>query len=513
MHTDHNYNPDVLSCIANLSSDEVFTPPELVNQMLDLLPPNLFNDKHTTFLDPACKSGVFLREIAKRLDKGLESQIPDIQKRINHIFTKQLFGLAITELTALLSRRSLYCSKNANGKYSVCTKFNTDSGNIIYNRIEHIWENGRCKFCGANEQSYDRGAELESHAYSFIHTEIPEELFKMKFDVIIGNPPYQLSDEGGEGYSAIPLYNLFIEQSIKLQPRFVSMIIPARWYSGGKGLDSFRERMLTDKHIMELHDFSETTDCFPGLNIRGGVCYFLWSAAHDGDCKVYNHKGLDVSVMERPLLEDRLSIFIRYNLAIGITRKVLKYGEPTMDAKVMPRNAFGISSNFSRYSKVSDKNYQILLYRGDRSTRSLTDRMVFIKKEDINKGLELKDKIKVLVSKASPGGDEYPHSIITKPIIARLNSVCTETYLVVAVCNSQNEARHMVQYMSTKFFRFMLALVKNTQNISKRCFQLVPQLDMSQSWTDVKLYKKYNLSKEEIDFIESMIRPMELPDA
>ena len=266
-----NYNPDVLSCIANLSSDEVFTPPEIVKQMLDLLPPELFRSKNSTFLDPACKSGVYLREIAKRLIEGLENEIPDLQKRLNHIYTKQLFGIAITQLTALLSRRSLYCSKTANGKYSVCNAFKKPEGNIFYSNIEHNWENGRCQYCGANERGYDRGEDLENHAYNFIHTENPEELFNMKFDVIIGNPPYQLSDGGGEGHSAIPLYHSFIEQAIKLQPSNICMIIPARWYSGGKGLDAFRERMITENRIVELHDFPETTDCFPGLNSRGGV--------------------------------------------------------------------------------------------------------------------------------------------------------------------------------------------------------------------------------------------------
>ena len=503
------YNPDVLSCIANLSNDEVFTPPELANKIIDMLPQELFENPDTTFLDPCCKSGVFLREIAKRLIKGLEKQIPDLEKRIEHIFSKQLFGIAITELTSLLSRRSVYCSKYPSGEFSVY-QFSEEKpqGNIIFQRIRHTWKDGKCIYCGASKNEYDRGTELETHAYQFIHSLDVHKVFNMKFDVIIGNPPYQMNDGGGEGSSATPIYDKFVKNAIKLNPRYLTMIIPARWYSGGKGLDSFRDEMLNDRHLRIIHDFPETSDCFPGINIRGGVCYFLWDRNQKGDCLIYNHKGnIVISFLERPLLEGNSTTFIRYNEAISILNKVRSFKEETMDNRVQSRLPFGIPSNFENYELTKSSKANITLFRSDRSKSS--QKQVFIESRYITKNIAWKDKKKVLVSKASPGGDEYPHSIISTPLYADVNTVCTETYLIVDFVNNKVEGQNLISYMTTRFFRFMMSLIKNTQNISKGVFAFVPVQDYSKSWTDEKLYAKYGLTEEEIAFIKSMIRPME----
>ena len=316
------YNPDVLSCIANLSNDEVFTPPEVANAMLDLLPQELFRDPNTKFLDPACKSGVFLREIAKRLLMGLADQIPDLQQRVDHIFHKQLYGIAITELTSLLGRRSVYCSKYPNSKYSV-SRFEDVQGNIRFKNTQHVWKNGKCVFCGASEQEYGkakRGDGLESHAYEFIHTTRPEDIFKMKFDVIIGNPPYQLND-GGNSKSAKPIYQLFIQQAEKLRPRYLSMVIPSRWFTGGKGLNEFRRKMLSDRHVRQLVDYENFKDIFPGVDLAGGACYFLWDRDNPGECDVSNF--VDGHLITEARYLNEFDVFIRSNRALSIVRKVL----------------------------------------------------------------------------------------------------------------------------------------------------------------------------------------------
>ena len=326
MNNHLNYNPDVLSCLANLSNDEVFTPPQLANQMLDMLPQELFQSPETKFLDPCTKSGVFLREIAKRLIVGLADKIPDLQKRIDHIMHHQLYGIAITRLTALMSRRSLYCSKDASGKYSL-SNFNDADGNIHFNEIQHTWQNGKCRYCGASQEVYDRGGDLESHAYEFIHTDNPNELYNnMTFDVIIGNPPYQLGD-GGNGASALPIYHMFIEQAKKLNPRYMAFIVPARWLNGGRGLDEFRNRMLEEGKIHILHDFIDSKECFSGVEIKGGVCFFLWEKDYHGLCDVFTHRQGDVNHSKRPLLESGAEIFIRSEEQVSIFHKVLSKKE------------------------------------------------------------------------------------------------------------------------------------------------------------------------------------------
>ncbi|MCQ2077551.1 MAG: Eco57I restriction-modification methylase domain-containing protein [Bacteroidaceae bacterium] len=491
-----DYNPDVLNCIANLSNDEVFTPPVLANQLLDLLPQELFQSPDTTFLDPFCKSGVFLREIVKRLDKGLENIIPNRQKRIDHIMHHQVFGIAITELTSLLSRRSLYCSKRANSQHSV-SYFDNEQGNVLYKALLHTWVNGKCKYCGASKDVYDRSSEAEQYAYQFIHTDNPEKIFNMKFDVIIGNPPYQIED-GGSKASATPIYNLFVEQAKKLNPRFLSMIIPARWYAGGKGLDSFRDNMLSDKHILKMVDFFDAEECFPGIDISGGVCYFLWSRDQKDDCEVVNVRKNEKSVMKRALLEGENSSFIRFNNAISILNKS-RDNSLSFSNIVSARKPFGIDTKPNIFEKNQSGRTFIYAYPNSG----------YVSTNIISYNRDIIDKYKVMISYAYGERGDFPYFVIGKPFIAAPNSCCSETYLVVGNFDTQETCENCISYMKTKFFRFLVLLSKNTQHATSKVYQFVPLQDFSHPWTDEMLYEKYGLDEKEIAFIESMIRPME----
>ncbi|NCU42247.1 MAG: restriction endonuclease [Candidatus Moranbacteria bacterium] len=497
-----NYNPDVLDALANLSNDEVFTPPKLANQILDTLPQELWQDKNATFLDPSAKSGVFLREIAKRLIVGLKKEIPDLQSRLNHIYTHQLFGIGITELTSFLSRRSLYCSKKANGKYSVCTNFSDDEqGNIRFERVGHTWEREKCTFCGASQDEYERGESLETHAYLFIHKS-PEEISNlfnkksMQFDVIIGNPPYQLNT-GSNSAQATPLYDKFVQQAKKINPRYLTMIIPGRWYAGGMGLDAFRQEMLSDKHIRTLVDYPNAGDCFPGVELRGGVCYFLWDRDKPGVCKYTNISGKDKNTIIRKM--DEYPIFIRWNQAINIVNKVSKENEKKLSDIVSSVSPFGLATSV-RGSSRKLKNSLVL-----HSSKGVE----YILEDQVKTGLGLVGKYKVLISRPISGNLETPpFKVISLLKTLKPKEVCTHTYLVVGNYGDIETAQNLETYLKTRFVRFLLVQSISGIDISKDKFRFVPIQDFSESWTDEKLYKKYKLTQEEIAFIESMIRPM-----
>jgi site-specific DNA-methyltransferase (adenine-specific) len=503
-----SYNPDVLSCIANLSSDEVFTPPDIANKMLDLLPSEIWGDRNATFLDPGCKSGVFLREIAKRLDASLESQISGRQQRLNHILKNQLFGIANTELTALLSRRSVYCSKIANSRYSVCDDFEDAAGNIRFERIDHTWEDGRCRYCGANQQGYDRGSELETHAYEFIHRDTPEEIFSMKFDVVIGNPPYQLSD-GGFGSSAAPIYQKFVESAIGLSPRYVVMITPSRWFAGGKGLDDFRARMLKDSRLRNLVDYPKLYDGFPGVKIRGGVSYFLWDRDYKGPCTVqtmWDGEPLGPPVARRL---DAYDVLVRRNEAVSILDKVLAYRvnnapEPNLSARVSSLRPFGLRTYFHGKEIPKGLKNAVKLYG--------SQRISYVARAEIPQNQGWIGEWKVLMSRVQGTSAAVEFQFLGKPIIAGPGEACTETYLVAGRFETEQSAKRYAAYLRTRFVRFLVSLRKNTHEAYRRVYTFVPDVPLNTTWTDEKLYERYGLTKAETAYIESMVRSMDESD-
>lgn len=527
------HNPDVLTCIANLSNDEVFTPPEMANAMLDLLAQrwadahdgaDIWADPTVTFLDPFTKSGVFLREITRRLSDGLARVLPDLTQRVDHILTDQVYGIGITQLTALLARRSVYCSKYANGPHSIAKSFDSEDGNIWFERTEHVWTGGqrefradpltgdqvtvhthrRCRYCGASEDSYGRGDELETHAYAFIHTDDIKarirELFgdTMQFDVIIGNPPYQLSD-GGYGTSAAPIYQHFVEKALGLDPRFAVFVTPSRWMAGGKGLDEYRKTMLADHRMHDIVDYPKLYEAFPGVKIRGGVSYFLWDRDYDGPCTIQTM--WDGQPVGEPVARylDAYDVLVRWNAAVPILDKVRAKHEPTLDARVSSRKPFGLATNFKGKKTSARMSEPVRLFANQRT--EWTERSAL----PINESWV--DDWKVLTTAVQGTSAAVETKFLSKPIIAGPGTACTETYLVAGKFNTELAAKRYAMYLSSRFVRFLVSLRKSTQHATRDVYAFVPDIPLDRDWTDELLYARYGLTDEEIAFIESQVAP------
>lgn len=518
-------NPDVLTCIANLSNDEVFTPPEFAKTMLDTLAEawaadnngaDVWADSSVRFLDPCTKSGVFLREITSRLTRGLADEIPSLEDRVDHILTKQVFGIGITYLTSLLARRSVYCSKHANGEHSVARSFDSEDGNIWFERIEHTWIDGKCKYCGANQRDYDRGEGLETHAYALIHTDDiaarVAELFggDMQFDVIIGNPPYQLGQSGGEaiGSFAMPIYQKFVEAAKKLEPRYLTMVTPSRWFAGGRGLDEFRQEMLADRRLRSLVDYPDSREVFAGVDIAGGISYFLWDSAWNDKCQVTTASG----GVAGPTLSRYLNaydIVVRYNEAVPIIERVLdSSGVGAFDSlanQVAPIQPFSIRTNFRGAGSSSGMANPVLIYQNGGTG--------FIERDAVPRNADWVDQWKVFLSaSASEHGGQTDKNglrrVFSRILIGGPGTACTETYLVAGRFSTEAEAANLGVYLRTKFVRFLVSLRTNTQHLYSERFAFVPRLPMDRAWTDEMLYEKYRITKDEVAFINSMIRPM-----
>lgn len=535
-------NPDVLTCIANLSNDEVFTPPELANQILDTLAAswasandgaNLWADSQARFLDPFTKSGVFLREITKRLVAGLAEEIPNLEDRVDHVLTQQVFGIGITELTSLLARRSLYCSKWANGQHSIAKSFPDASGNVWFERTEHVWiggsdwvltadeqgrqvkkfKNGKCKFCGAPQLVFDRPGDLETHAYAFLHTDDIKarlsELFgeTMKFDVIVGNPPYQMTGGGG-GTNDSSIYHLFVQQAMRLEPRFLSMVLPSRWMAGGRGLGEFRSTFLADRRVRTLVDYENAKDPFPTVGLNGGVCYFLWDRDNPGLCECTYHRGGErVGPHERVL--DEFDIFVRDPRAVDIVHKVLSAGEKSFEDLLSGDTPFGLATNYLDYKRNADPGKdEVRLYANVGTTRV----QGAMARSAISKNAHLIDAWKLLIPKTGSGRERETSGVdlvLGPPIVAEPGSACTQTYIVAGPLGSKTEADSVESYLRTRFLRFLVSLRKISQDTLRSVYRWVPEQSWDHQWNDEDLYTKYGITAEEVAFIESIIRPME----
>lgn len=504
-------NPDVLTCIANLSNDEVFTPPEFANRMLDTLAEawaadhdgaNIWADRTVRFLDPCTKSGVFLREITTRLTLGLAGAIPDLQERVDHILTQQVFGIGITKLTSLLARRSLYCSKHASGEHSVTRNFNQDEGNIWFQRTEHNWVNGKCSFCSASQKTMERDDGKETHAYAFIHTHDVNsrvaEIFgaDMQFDVVIGNPPYQL-DDGGYGTSAAPIYQIFVENALNLDPRYAVFVTPSRWMSGGKGLDKYRAKMLGDSRLRKIVDYPKLYEGFPGVKIRGGISYFLWDRDYRGDCAfqtIWDGKPTGPAVSRKL---DAYGVLVRRNEAVPILEKVKAKGEPTLDRRVSTGKPFGLRTFFHGKPKPKGLKDPIKLFG--------SQKISWVERASISVNPDWIDNWKVLMTAVQGTSAAVETKFLSKPIVAEPGTACTETYIVAGCFDDEVSATQYAKYLRTRFVRFLVSLRKATQHATRDVYAFVPDVPLEADLTDAKLYKRYGLSDEEVDFIKSQV--------
>ena len=322
----------------------------------------------------------------------------------------------------------------------------------------------------------------------------------MRFNAVVGNPPYMEMD-GGSRASSSPVYHLFVDTAKLLMPDYLSMIVPSRWFSGGKGLDSFRVSMLHDKRMEKIVDYFDATECFPEADISGGVCYFLWNKSHEDDCWIESHRAGKISSMCRPLLEKKIDSFIRFNEAIPIIRKVLAREEALFCEHISSRKPFGLSTTVKLSAKKeSSDTIEAYAYPNNG----------FIERIQVTQNVEWIDKIKVCVSYAYGERGDFSYLVIGKPFIAMPGSCCTETYLVVGIFDDITTAQNMIAYMATKFFRFLVLMKKNTQHATRMVYSFVPEQNYSRRWTDEQLYQKYDLSTEEIEFIESMVKPLQV---
>lgn len=559
-------NFDILETITNVGNDEVFTPRRTVDILLDSLPEEVWHNPKYKWLNPATKNGIFEREIAIRLDIGLKDIIKDDELRKKHILQDMIFAFGQTKFTSNVARRTLYYCSQANRKcdgvkakdghyingYAIGNGlwFEDAEGNIKTPCTDHEYIDSKnrkmpiscsieerkkyhCKYCGISGAStYNDINQREKYAYEFLHVYhlnieryLQERFFKgdknMKFDIIIGNPPYQLSD-GGAQASAKPIYNLFVEKAISLNPKYISMIIPSRWMIGGKGLDEFRKMMINDKRISQLHDFLNAKDCFPNNEIKGGVCFFLWESEYNNKCLVTTKNNSVIKKTYRYLKEGEMDIFVRDETLVDVHNKVKRKTQKTFDSIVSASKPYG----FRAETMLSPKKYKLppfsetkindgyeIFGLGDKQKRTWKYLSKDYPLPKISKCLH---KYKVFIAEAYGSG--AIGEAMSVPVLAYPGQLCTETFLEVGPFENEVSASNAIKYIKTRFFRALVSIQKQTQHTTQKVYRFVPMQDFTSNsdidWSkeifeiDLQLQNKYKLNDEEKEFIRKNIQEM-----
>ena len=467
---------DIFDYIPPQETNQIFTPRKVVQMMVDMLEennPEIFSDYRMKFLDPYAKSGMYIAEIVKRLFEGLSKQIPNPQERLKWILENQVYALA--------------------------------PSNIIYNIVKNYVFSDFKGISTKNIIELDL-VEYISDKEAINWQQVVQETFggeELKFDVIIGNPPYQL-ETGGAGRQAKPIYHLFVEAAKKLEPLYLSMIIPSRWFAGGMGLIHFRKNMLQDRHIRVIVDYSNAKDCFPNISLSGGVCYFLRDRDKPGDCLFRNIHNGKATEMFRML--DEFPVLVRYIEAVSILRKILGHKEKKIMKLASSLTPFGLPTNY-RGSTTPKQDSDLTVYS--------SEGISFISRNEITKGMKYIDNYNVLVSKTGsehagePSSDGKYRVLSSAMRILEPGEICTHSYFVIGNFTQRSYAENLLSYLKTRLVRFLILQSMSSINVSRNVFRFVPVQNFELYWTDEKLYVKYGLTKEEIDFIESMIRPME----
>ena len=441
------------------------------------------DNKEAKILEINSKTGLYPLYVAYSIYRAKCRQIPQIDLTIdveNQIWREtiqeNIFVICKTEMTKSITKRTLmgYREGIINAYY--------------FENLINMLENKTKQFSNkVLKASYWKKEGIE-----------------MKFDAVVGNPPYQM-ETGGAGRQAKPIYNLFVEQGKELNPNYLSMITPSRWFAGGMGLDGFRNNMMNDKKIVKLVDYTNAKDCFPQISISGGVCYFLWCNGYDAECEVTNVKAGQSNTLKRPLNE--FPVFVRYNEAVSILHKVMQSDDfVAIDSIISPLMPYGLSTNYRGIDKKTEEN-SLKLYASDGVT--------YIKPTEISKGLDTVDKYKVMISKMSAEHAGEPNkegrfNVITKSMqVIGPKEVCTHSYFLIGNYDLYEEADNTYMFLKTQFARFLVLMSLSAVNLSKLVFSFVPLLDFKKRWTDAELYKKYRLDEKEIAFINSLVRPLE----